>query len=232
MASDFADLCERIRQHCQQRRWYGSDEEYITLVSKGLWIPYRSVGSPGYRAELDGAREPEPPVERFARPPATEEEIARTEHAIGRELPAALKAIYLSVANGAFGPGLGLEDVSSLADVTPRSWQLTERMAQYLEAHSRRRVECSLYSLPEDLVYLCTWDWECGPESMLDLNSGRVYGMNNASFYSDYSIEVAWIDFQASSVADWFERWISGALECPLSHVEGFEGPPEPDEVP
>lgn len=227
MAHDFTDLCERIRQHCQQRGWYGSDVQHGFWVKHGLWVPYPDVGSYGYRAELDAITEP--PLERFARAPATVKQIAQTEQAIGRELPAALRAIYLSVANGGFGPGEGLEDVSSLSLVRgPHgTWQLPEQIARYLERHPHRYLEFEYEQVPDGLVQLCTWDRECGPDSMQDLNSGRVYGLNNASFYNDKIIGFDWIDFQAASVEDWFEQWLAGALECPFEHLEGSEGPPE-----
>ena len=230
MASASSDLCERIRQHCQQRRWYGSDLEHDYLVTYGLWVPYRRAGSPGPQLDMD-EQDPEPPVERFARAPATAAHIAQAEQALGRELPAALKAISLSLANGAFGPGMGLEDVGGLIHIPgPHGgWQLSERAAHYLEVYPRRYLECD--HLPEGLVHLCTRDWEFGPESVLDLNSGRVYGTNNASFYSDL-VGFFWIVFEATSLEVWFEQWLSGTLDCPFSHLERLEEPSEPDDMP
>lgn len=226
MASDFTDLCELIRQHCQRRGWYGSDSDYAYQVEYARRVPRWEPVS-----EL---------LQRFSRAPATAEQIAQTEQVVGRELPAAFKDIYRSVADGGFGPGHGLEGVSSLTRVTHGGWQLSECAAHYLEAHPHRHLECD--QLPSGLVCLCTWDRDNGdPTSMLDLNSGRAYGLglgirsdlNTAVLDPDhFDFERAyWIDFQAASVEDWFERWLGGLLEYPFSNQEGIEKePPEPDE--
>lgn len=224
MAADFAELCERIRQHCQQRGWYGPDSEYDS------WIAYREGryhGSGGHMWTVAN-----PPVEGFTLAPATSEQIVHTEQVVGRELSAALKAIYLSLANGGFGPGYGLVGVSGLTAVTRADWRLSERAARYLEEHPERYLECD--QVPEGLVLMC--DWGCGLTSMLDLNTGRVYGLGAGSCSDWNGVEsgagdyVLWMDFQASSVEDWFERWLRGALDQPFARLEGLEdGPPEPD---
>lgn len=167
----------------------------------------------------------DPPSERFARAPATTDQIARTEHALGLPLPPVLTAIYLHVANGGFGPGFGLEGVGCLTAVTRGNWRLAERAAHYLEAHPGRYLECD--EVPEGLVRLC--DWGCGTDSILDLASGRVYGLGCGSrsewngVAPDASEFVTWLDFQATSVEDWFERWLRGELDQPLTRLEGFD---------
>ena len=44
----------------------------------------------------------------FVYPPATEEQLRITEECLGFALPPLLHALYTNVANGGFGPGLGL----------------------------------------------------------------------------------------------------------------------------
>lgn len=48
-------------------------------------------------------------------PPATAEHIAQAEAELGFEIPAALRALYLDIADGGFGPGDGLYSVADLA---------------------------------------------------------------------------------------------------------------------
>jgi hypothetical protein len=221
MPSDVSDLCQRIRQRCRERLWYGADAEALWLTS-----PDRTWRETWY--DLDGTLLEvirEPPRERFAQARATAEQIAQTEHVLGCRLPRVLTAVYLQVANGGFGPGYGLDTVESLAKVTRGSWRLGARAAHYLEAHPHRYLECD--EGPEGLVRLC--DWGCGLGSVLDLASGRVYGRGSGTRSDwngvppDASEFVLCMDFQATSVEDWFERWLRGEVHQPLTRLEGFD---------
>src|SRR5262245_61548203 len=206
MASDISDLCQCILQRCRERQWYGADVEYRWLTWPGVRrvTRYEASGTP-----FDVIRELQPHKDRFARAPASAEQAAQTERVLGCRLPTALTAVYLQVANGGFGPGYGLDTVQSLTRVTRGSWRLGARAAHYLEAHPRRYLECD--EVPEGLVQLC--DWGCGLGSLLDLASGRVYGRGCGTrsdwngVAPDASEFVPWLDFQATSVEDWFERW-------------------------
>ena len=84
MQPSYATLFERIRQKCQHQGWYGGD-----LLSST-------------------ARQDDPQRTGFAFPPASEEQLAATESALGFSLSPLLRAIYAEVANGGFGPGTGL----------------------------------------------------------------------------------------------------------------------------
>jgi hypothetical protein len=48
-------------------------------------------------------------------PPATAEQVAQAEAALGFELPTGLRQLYLDIANGGFGPGDGLYSLGELA---------------------------------------------------------------------------------------------------------------------
>lgn len=218
--ADLLDLCKRIRRHCETRSWYGSDAEED-------WRPGCTVMLDPYD-DNSAIWDPEELAKRFARPTATADQIENAKIRLGFALPPALEYGYRLVANGAFGPGYGLVCVERLHLERSGGWRLTDRAAGYLESHPRRFLECD--DLPEGLVALC--DWGCGIGSLVDLRTGRVYGAgagkrsewNGVSPGASEFVEfVVWMDFQATSVEDWFERWRSGVLDQPLSNLEGVE---------
>src|SRR5438132_11366139 len=55
--------------------------------------------------------EKQPASEKNMYPPATEEQLQATEEALGFALPPLLRACYLRVSNGGFGPGEGVMGV-------------------------------------------------------------------------------------------------------------------------
>lgn len=75
-------LWKRIRAWCQYANWYG----------------------PGWFTEAS----PSDPRTGFAFPPATEAQLRQTEQRMGYPHPPLLRALYLHVANGGFGPWEGL----------------------------------------------------------------------------------------------------------------------------
>lgn len=207
--SERPSLWERIRQHCETRRWYGPDVEQHWKLARSVII-----------YDADGVAHPWDPTQHetgFTAPPATGEQIERAERALGCALPAALTQVYEMVANGCFGPGYGLFPVESLHREPGGGWRLSPLAAASMEAHPRRYLECD--ELPDDLAQLC--DWGCGLGSYLDLSTGWVYGAG-CGIRSDWngvdpdaSEYVTWIDFQARSVEDWLERWLAGRLYQP-----------------
>lgn len=216
--TDFLELCKRIRQHCQTRQWFGSDAEED-------WRPGRTVMLDMYDDDSE-ILEPEELTQGFARPTATTEQIDQAKARLGAALPPALEYVYRLVTNGAFGPGYGLFRVERLHLEPSGGWRLSERAARYLESHPRRFLECD--DLPAGVTCIC--DWGCGIGSLVDLHTGRVYGAG-AGRRSDWngvdpdaSEFVVLIDLQASSVEDWFERWLRGVLDQPLFNLEGMDG--------
>ena len=104
MTSDSTDLIERIREHCRQQRWFGPDGDHPSTS----WSQHEVVRDP----DTGQWHKRDPWADRrvfeFAYPPATEEQLRTTERALGFSLPSVLRAVYVRVANGGFGPGYGL----------------------------------------------------------------------------------------------------------------------------
>jgi hypothetical protein len=114
----------------------------------------------------------------FIRPPATEEQRADIERRIGMSLPAVLRAVYGTLANGGFGPGYGLEGIPD--DAT--------RSAQDRSADPPRLVLCQ---------------WGCGITSELDLHSGEVLRYDSNVEETDPTALLV----EAPSVEEWLGRW-------------------------
>lgn len=100
------DLCARIRDHCRSRQWYGPDgvNPWLSRVQELNAHEFDwATGQVGTRDLWDDSR-----LTGFAFPPATEAQLAATERELGYPLPEMLRALYSQVANGGFGPGLGI----------------------------------------------------------------------------------------------------------------------------
>ncbi|HZS77994.1 MAG TPA: SMI1/KNR4 family protein [Ktedonobacteraceae bacterium] len=82
------NLIERIRETCRERGWYGPQMEESRRVAAD-----------------------DPRREGFACLPATPQQLAAAEKELGFALPATLRALYIELANGGFGPGYGLRGV-------------------------------------------------------------------------------------------------------------------------
>src|SRR5579884_2490849 len=100
-------LVNAIKTKCQQEHWFGPDmdnpKQYEDIL---LYNPHFD------RRTLKEATRPDNPLRfGFTFPPASEEQLQETERRIGFPLPAPLRALYTQVANGGFGPGLGLYGV-------------------------------------------------------------------------------------------------------------------------
>lgn len=83
-------LVARIRQKCTQERWYGPSTQGPEVVIVTERDPRRSA---------------------FTFPPATPDQLAATEQALGFPLSPVLRILYSELANGGFGPGYGLRGV-------------------------------------------------------------------------------------------------------------------------
>jgi SMI1 / KNR4 family (SUKH-1) len=84
----YAGLLDRIPEKCQRDGWYGGD------LGAPRWLQVQ----PDHPQRAD-----------FAYPPASEEQLAATEAALGFLLPPLLRALYKEIANGGFGPGVGIQ---------------------------------------------------------------------------------------------------------------------------
>jgi hypothetical protein len=125
-------------------------------------------------------------------PLASQALIARTEAALGFELPSQLKAIYLEVGNGGFGPGRGLIGVegghlSDYGDLVQTYRQLERDMVKLARAWE------------PGLLPFCAWG--CATLSCVKCDASL-----RVSTFQDGTI---WP--QEYALAGFFELWISGA---------------------
>jgi hypothetical protein len=106
MQKEHEALFEAIRARCQRASWFGPDAlkpelEALPRPDDPFIDEYASVAVASDDPNRSG----------FAFPPATEEQIRATETRLGFALPPLLRDLYLSLANGGFGPGTGLRGV-------------------------------------------------------------------------------------------------------------------------
>lgn len=106
MNNTYKTLFDSIRAKCQQRHWFGTDyddpHQYDGILER----------DPHFHVQSIKIVPPEDPRHaRFAYPPASEELMQRTEKALGFVLPPLLRALYTQVANGGFGPVLGIRGI-------------------------------------------------------------------------------------------------------------------------
>lgn len=93
---DYTSLCERIREHCRQQQWYGPDSDRSGYyMDKGV---LKKWSIHDFSASFF--------------PPATEEQLRQAEDESGFPYPPLLRTLYLTIANGGFGPGYGLKGVA------------------------------------------------------------------------------------------------------------------------
>jgi hypothetical protein len=92
MTTSYEDLAERIRTKCQQEHWFGAE----------LRNPSRAI-----------IREGDPERYGFVFPPVSEQEIQEAERNLDFPLPPFLRYLYTHIANGGFGPGIGLYGIAN-----------------------------------------------------------------------------------------------------------------------
>jgi hypothetical protein len=203
---DNVALTERIRAHCASVGWYGPEME-INVDRSAPW--------------------PRNPWYAFPYPPATDEQIAQTEHELGFELPPLLRMLYQELGNGGFGPGYGLLGASgghpaesspehqfvyeeirhpTLANTLSRnSWRVPLRDLARLE----QDPESYLSEVPQPGMTVSLVGWGCDIYTLLHCDSGYVYG------FAQGGLEVS-----ATSIGQWLEQWLAGTLVQPFSHGE------------
>jgi hypothetical protein len=105
-------------------------------------------------------------------------------------------------------------------------------------AVARDRHYLEAETLPDGFMQLCHWG--CAEFSQLDLWTGQVYFTYTVELHviaDDGESPWGWgIEFQAASVEEWLERWLSGELEASmdnggelLAELESTEPEPRPD---
>jgi hypothetical protein len=124
-------------------------------------------------------------------PPATPQQIEHAEGRVGFSRPAALRTVYLEVANGGFGPGYGLVGVDDGA--TDDQGDNLEQLYRHLSAPD---PDVPGWTWPEHTVAFCYWGcqvYSCAtPDgSVLDLDG------------------YDWRD-TATPLVEWLSRWADG----------------------
>lgn len=227
----YISLCERIMDRYRQKNWYGPDD------------PMRgAIGAYYVQRTLQHRKLTHDPRTGFEFPPATEEQLRLTEEAMGFPLPPFLRALYLYVANGGFGPGSGITGAFGGfcywvgRDVRYCSMQRERFLKEYgqqmydecatffeegsldLEQYEQRYGDPKYIRLgpgvwPTHFLHLC--DWGCGMESYLHGKSGHVYHVSpgDSSVTIDGEMGFTLLWRQTNSLEEWIERWLQGEKE-------------------
>jgi hypothetical protein len=202
MDTTYTELFDRIREKCQREGWYGGD-----LLS----------------SQWQHMQPDHPQRVGFAYPPASEKKLAATEAVLGFPLPHPLRALYTEVANGGFGPGVGIRGAlggygSSTGDPAGtivsyynfhrQQAQLVDLGAyaehwKQLETGGRRDSYLLLPYLvwPEQLLSL--EDLGCCQEVGLDCKTGNLFCTAPTANNDEYII---WL--VAPSLENYLERWL------------------------
>lgn len=137
---------------------------------------------------------------RLRYPCVDEDAIAEAERELGFRLPRLLRAIYLQVANGGFGPGFGLIGLEGGAT--------EDHDLSLVEAYQQRETSPFDRDLPAELTWpdrvlpICSHG--CAVYSCVDCNrrSGRVLTFNPAEWPEKP------FRLQSPSLAEWLEEWL------------------------
>lgn len=187
--SDPRALAASIRDHCRERAWFGSD------MMLGFAPPDATERT------------------RFAQEPATAAEIEETECELGFPLPALLRELYSTVANGGFGPGYGLVGAKGGA---PADWAKDLAQAYRTDRDPSPRLEQS-DAHPGDPDWfepfhdewpgrvLRLVHWGCAIWSCFDVRRGRVLRYEPLHGKSARGAMMV----EAVSLESWFEGWLA-----------------------
>jgi hypothetical protein len=128
------------------------------------------------------------------RPAVTRETLAHAEALIGRPFPPLVQRLYGEVANGGFGPGLGLLPlaVSESDEQTSAPAEESSVVGTYTEF---RR-----HSWPAELLPVC--DWGCAAWSCVDTSAAEATIVTHD--------DVAGATVTTFSLASWLEAWLNG----------------------
>lgn len=207
-------LCERIREHCRQRRWYGPD--HLDLDRRGWWDENGVLHTTAITHDFRLG---------FEFPPATEDQLRATEEALGFSIPPMLRALYARVANGGFGPSTGItgarggyyygddghyETIDKFSDTRPNTHYFN--LARYERHHqSPKLIELPPHVRPSHFLHLCYWG--CATDSYIDASSEQVYfaGEGGPVTQKDGTSECCrfYLFRQEDSLEAWLETWLA-----------------------
>jgi hypothetical protein len=134
-------------------------------------------------------------------PPVREPQLLQAEQQLGFRLPSLLRTIYLTIANGGFGPGYGILPLLSAPDSHDES----------LVTHYRALIDETTHGAipPWPAAYLPICDWGCTcsssikwtePEAPIFFFDGNMYDL-------DQPWETAMTP-EASSLYMWLDNWV------------------------
>ncbi|GHO51366.1 SMI1/KNR4 family protein [Ktedonospora formicarum] len=203
-------LCKRILGKCQQLRWYGGEEYNTSRMSPASRYEV-FYDSSGKKITIDNDPDDHPRKTSFAYPPATNEQLLKTEQELGFPLPPLLRALYLHVANGGFGPGYGLlgalegfDEAGNLVDMYQYHVQHDRLIDLETYPHTweaEEPLELPQKTWPRSMLYLC--DWYGAKVSCIDCITERIFLVSMGKKRHTYRLE-----FQALSLQEWFEQWM------------------------
>jgi hypothetical protein len=137
--------------------------------------------------------------------PATQQEVDELEAATGQRLPPFLRDVYLSIANGCFGPGYGL---MPLTHPIAASEETVLELYRSLCLPDR---EDPTWVWPRPLLPIC--DWGCAIRSCVDCSSeeGMVIRFDPNGHDAGMPWESAFV-VESPSIRDWLFAWASGTM--------------------
>lgn len=131
-------------------------------------------------------------------------QLRDAEAALGFQLPALLRDIYLNVGNGGFGPGSGLLGLQggNPFHAAGRQWNVVQLY------HSFRRRPAAHERWGERLLPICTWG--CSYFSYIDcaLPSAPVLAFDEGAHgHGPWGCAFG---LHAASFEEWMQRWVNG----------------------
>ncbi len=202
MDTMYSELFDRLREKCQREGWYGGD----LLSPRWLHVQHDHPQRVG-----------------FAYLPANEVQLAATEAVLGFPLPPLLRALYTEVANGGFGPGVGIRGAlggygsptDDPGDTIVGYYNFHRQQAQLVDLGAyaehwkqvgpgRRRDSYLLLPYlvwPEQLLSL--EDLGCCQEVCLDCKTGSLFCTAPTTNNDEY---IVWL--VAPSLENYLERWL------------------------
>jgi SMI1 / KNR4 family (SUKH-1) len=135
--------------------------------------------------------------------PASPQEVGELEDDTGLRLPSFLREVYLSIANGCFGPGYGLMPLTR----RPTN-EADETVLDLYRSFRQPDPEDPAWTWPKDLLPIC--DWGCAIRSCVDCSSdqGAVIRFDPNGHGPGVEWETAF-ESESPSIQAWLTQWAS-----------------------
>jgi hypothetical protein len=135
-------------------------------------------------------------------PPVSLDELELAEKKLGFQLPSLLRALYLQIGNGGFGPGYGL---IGLNDMGAKNYH-SNLVDGYLEGINF--VHPDYPAWPRQFITICNWGDNITSILEWTMPQNPVYRFNGDK-YNEGPYENA-MKLESLSFQIWFEDWLSG----------------------